>query len=256
MLRRCQPVAIAALVVSLAAAPAGARTELPDIVEELTRSVVLIWFQDAETGFTSYGTGFVIDGKGHVLTCAHVVADRIRVTVAIPTEGAELNYPATIVAIDPRVDSAILRIDATDLPPIAFGSSADVRAGEEVGFVGFPLGYTVESTLGPSLTMGYVASVRPWRVVPSGPPLPMIQIDGNVTIGTSGSPLFRRDTGEVIGMMKSHVRTPGPVLSKEDVLGEIQSIPKEMALSAGIGLALPIDAIARFVEESGVDLGE
>ena len=238
------------------AAPSRATTEFPDIVEEISKSVVLIWFQDVETGFTSYGTGFFIDTTGHVLTCAHVVAEKKRVTVAIPTDGGELNYSAKIVAIDPRVDAAILEIEPTGTHPLPLGTSRNVRAGEEVGFIGFPLGYTIESNLGPSLTMGYVSSVRTWRVVPSGPPLSMIQVDGTVAIGTSGSPLFRRDTGEVIGMMKSHVRTPGPVLSNEDVLGEIQSIPKEMALSAGIGLALPIDAITRFIEQSGVVPGE
>ncbi len=230
---------------------ASAAPTLADRVESISREVVLVWYQDEKTGFSSYGSGFAVDSIGHILTCAHVVKDQKLVTVALSEHGLESNYPARVVVVDLYLDAALLITDAPGLKGLPLGRSATVRAGDETGFIGFPLGYTVDAGFGPSLAVGYVAARRRWRVHPAAPPLSMIQVDGTVAIGTSGSPLFLVDTGEVVGMMKSHVRTPGPVASEDDVIGEIESVPEQMASSAGIGLALPIDALARFVERNG-----
>ena len=229
-------------------------TSLPDRVESISKSVVLVWFQESASGYASYGSGFALDSLGHILTCAHVVQGKENVTVALLSGGKEVNYPATVIASDPDIDAAIVKVEGANLRGLPVSDSPAVRAGEQVGFVGYPLGYTVDAGFGPSLTVGYVAAVRYWRVHPTAPKLPMIQVDGTVAIGTSGSPLFRLDTGVVVGMMKSHIRTPGPVLTGEDVLGEIESVPEELASSAGIGLALPFEQLARFAEENGVQL--
>ena len=248
------PLTAAALFAALLVIPRLADAQAPtlaDRVETISRSVVLVWYQDEETGFSSYGTGFAIDSLGHILTCAHVVNDKRLVTVALSEHGLESNYPARVVAVDLDLDAALLITDAPGLKGLPLGGSAGVRAGDQTGFVGFPLGYTVDVGFGPSLTVGYVAARRRWRVHPAARPLPMIQVDGTVAIGTSGSPLFLVDTGEVVGMMKAHIRTPGPVLSEEDVIGDLESVPEQMASSAGIGLALPIDPLAEFAARNG-----
>lgn len=234
--------------------PASAYLDLSDIAEGLAESVVLIWYQEADRDFASYGTGFALDTLGHILTCDHVIANRRSVTVALAVDGRERNFPAEVVARAPALDAAIVKIEHEGLRPVSFGVTDGLRMGSFLGFVGFPLGYTVEAELAPSLTTGYVSALRKWRVVPGGPRLRMLQIDCTVAIGTSGSPVFDPVTGDVVGMMKSHIRTAGPVLRDEDVLGAIQQLPQELAVSAGIGLALPIDPIARFVAESGVVL--
>lgn len=233
---------------------APAYTDISDIAEGMAESVVLIWYQEADRDFASYGTGFAIDTLGHILTCDHVIANRKSVTVAFPVNGRERNFPAEIVARNPAIDTAILKIDYAGLKPVQIGDSSGLRMGSFLAFVGYPLGYTVEAELAPSLTTGYVSALRKWRVMPAGPRLRMIQIDCTVAIGTSGSPVFDPNTGAVIGMMKSHIRTAGMVLHDEDVLGAIQQLPQELAVSAGIGLALPIDPIAGFVLASGVEL--
>ncbi len=242
------------LFVWAAPAPASAQS-VADIFDEYSLSTVLVWFQDSSTGFASYGTAFAIDDKGHLLTCYHVVAGREEVTVSIPGVGGERerNLPARVIATASGLDAAVLKVDFDGFTPVRLGNSDNLRAGEEVGFIGFPLGYTVESEVVPSLAMGYISSMRRWRIQPDGPRLRMIQVDALVAIGTSGSPLFRKDTGEVIGMMKSHVKTPGPVMSRQDVLSEIESIPVEMAQFAGIGLALPVNPLKNMIREALVD---
>ncbi|NNE07123.1 MAG: trypsin-like peptidase domain-containing protein, partial [Gemmatimonadetes bacterium] len=221
---------------------------------EIAESVVLIWYQEADRDFASYGTGFAIDTLGHILTCDHVIANRKSVTVAFPVNGRERNLPAEIVARNPAIDTALLKIDYTGMKPVSLGSSMRLRMGNFLAFAGYPLGYTVEAELSPSLTTGYVSALRWWRVMPQGPRLRMLQIDCTVAIGTSGSPVFDPGTGAVVGMMKSHIRTAGMVLNDEDVLGAIQQLPQELAVSAGIGLAIPIDPIEGFLRASGVEL--
>ncbi len=237
---------------SLQAAPPA--ETLPDRVESISKSVVLVWFQESERGYASYGTGFALDTLGHILTCAHVVQDKKMVTVAVSVGENEVNYPATVIAVDPDIDAAILRVAGASLEGLRIDDKVDVRPGMGVGFVGFPLGYTVDTSFGPSLTVGYISAIRKWRVNPTASKVPMIQVDGTVAIGTSGSPLFRLDTGEVVGMMKSHVKTPGPIVSRENVLGAIEAVPDELATYAGIGLALPMGHLAEFIERNGVQL--
>ncbi|MFH1279553.1 MAG: serine protease [Candidatus Eisenbacteria bacterium] len=232
----------------IAAPPSG---DFPEVARRVSESVVLVWYQD-DSGWSNYGTAFAVDGEGHFLTCAHVVPGRLSVTVAVPSPGGEVNHRARVVAVNPDIDAAILQVEDLRLPPLVFGSSREAVVGEEVAITGFPLGYTVNADLTPSLAAGHVAALPEWRAGENGPRIPMIQVDASVALGQSGSPLFRRRTGVVLGMMKSHIRVPGLVESREDVLGAIEAIPEEIVDQAGIGLALPADELRRFLAENGI----
>jgi len=220
--------------------------------EEIARSVALVWYQ-GEGGWTHYGTAFSVDDEGRLLTCAHVVHGREAVTVAIPTPEGEKNVRAAVVAEDISIDAAILQMEEGRIPPVRFGESGAVRVGEEIAFAGFPLGYTVSADLFPSVVMGHVSAVPEWRVHPEAPRIRMFHLDASVAIGHSGSPLISRRTGKVIGMVKSHIHVPGPVVSTEDVLGEVESIPEKMAALTGIGIALPSDRLVAFLRENGIE---
>jgi serine protease Do len=74
------------------------------------------------------GSGFVVDGAGHVVTNAHVVeeADSVRVKLA---DGRE--FDAKVKGRDVRLDLAILElVGARDLPAASLGSSERLRVGE------------------------------------------------------------------------------------------------------------------------------
>ncbi len=230
-------------------APSG--PSFAEVAERLGRSVGLVWYHDA-SGWASYGTCFAVDSAGHLLTCAHVVHGRKEVTVAIPTGSGERNLPARVVAEDLDLDAAILLIDEPALAPVRFGLSGRVVVGEEVALSGFPLGYTVNADLTPSLTAGHVSALPEWRVRPGSMRTRMLQIDASIAAGQSGSPLFLRSTGEVVGMMKSHIHVPGLVESVEDIRDVTEAIPKELAAQTGIGLALPADGLRAFLAKNGV----
>ncbi|ONQ66344.1 S1C family serine protease, partial [Burkholderia cenocepacia] len=72
-----------------------------------------------------------------ILTSAHVVDEATDVTVRL-TDRRE--FKATVLAVDPQSDVAVLRVDATKLPFVRVGDSSKVRAGEPVMTIGAPDG--------------------------------------------------------------------------------------------------------------------
>lgn len=135
------------------------------------------------------GSGFIVDGQGHVVTNNHVVrgAQSVKVTLEDGTELA-----ARVVGRDPRTDLAVLQIDAGHaLPFLQLGDSAAARPGDWVVAVGNPYG------LGGSVTAGIVSARG--RDIGSGPYDDFLQIDAPINSGNSGGPLFATD-GTVIGV--------------------------------------------------------
>ena len=55
------------------------------------------------------GSGFFVDGEGHIVTSDHVVADASEVTVTLH-DGTR--HEARVVGRDARTDLAVLAIDA------------------------------------------------------------------------------------------------------------------------------------------------
>lgn len=138
------------------------------------------------------GSGVVLDANGHILTSEHVLdgADRAFVTVG---DGRLLT--ASPVGRDPETDIAVLRVDATDLVPAAFGDSDALKAGQPVLAIGNPLGLAG----GPTVTSGVVSSLRRSVPLPGGDGFPMIQTDAAVNPGSSGGPLVDLE-GRVVGL--------------------------------------------------------
>ena len=164
------------------------------------------------------GSGFIISQDGEIVTNHHVIDGAHKVMVKL-SDGRSLE--ATVVGSDPLTDIALLRIEAADdLPAITFGSSAEMRAGDEVFAVGNPFG------LGGTVTSGIVSATS--RNINSGPFDDFIQTDAAINRGNSGGPLFNAD-GEVIGVNTSIFSPDGG--------------------SVGIGFAVPSDLVQTIVAD-------
>lgn len=141
------------------------------------------------------GTGFVIDAEGLIVTNNHVVAGAEQIVVT--TYAGDL-YDATVAGRDPQTDLAVLRVDASGLPPIALGRSSDLRIGESV----VAIGHALDLPGGPTVTVGVVSAldrtitnVGTQRLTLSD----LIQTDASINPGNSGGPLLNL-SGEVVGV--------------------------------------------------------
>ena len=134
------------------------------------------------------GSGFIVRPDGVVLTNAHVVDGATEVTVKLADRR---EFTAKVVGVDKLTDTAVLKIDAQNLPAVRIGNPADTRVGEWVLAIGSPFGF--ENTV----TAGIVSAKS--RSLPEEGYVPFIQTDVAVNPGNSGGPLLNI-RGEVIGI--------------------------------------------------------
>lgn len=214
------------MIPSLAlAAPAGG---YGDLVETVSPSVVFIEVTGAggsrvgpaskESGPNGLGSGFIISADGDIVTNHHVVDGAASVVVKL-ADGR--SFDAELVGSDPMTDIALLKIlSDEDLPVVPFGTSEEMRAGDEVFAVGNPFG------LGNTVTSGIISAMS--RNINSGPYDDFIQTDAAINRGNSGGPLFN-DDGEVIGVNTMIYSPDGG--------------------SVGIGFAVPSDLVQTIVTD-------
>ena len=201
-----------------------------------TGSTVNIFGQRTMTPAVS-GSGFVISSDGYIATNCHVIeyaviyGEQYGYQVTVITEDGT-SYPAEIVGYDKDNDIAVLKIEATGLNAVAFGSSDNVLVGDKVYTVGNPLG-ELEYTM----TSGIVSALDREITTEESIAVNMFQIDAAVNSGNSGGPVYNAK-GEVIGI----------VTAKSSATGV-----------DGIGFAIPIDdAVKIFSDliEHGYVLGK
>jgi serine protease Do len=173
------------------------------------------------------GTGFVVRGDGVIVTNAHVVAGAK--TISVMMRDGKV-YGATVLGQDQTNDIAVLRIPAKNLPTVKLGNSNTLLIGEWVIAIGNPYGFDLGNSE-PSVSVGVVSATRRNLVAPTeggGSYFDMIQTDAVINPGNSGGPLVDAD-GEVIGVNTVIFSPNGG--------------------SVGLGFAIPIDRVARVVDD-------
>ncbi|NJD07067.1 MAG: peptidase, partial [Methylococcaceae bacterium] len=81
------------------------------------------------------GSGFIVRDDGVVITNAHVVDGASDVTVKL-TDKRE--FKAKVIGVDKPTDTAVLKIDAKDLPTVKLGDPGRIGVGEWVLAIGSP----------------------------------------------------------------------------------------------------------------------
>lgn len=140
------------------------------------------------------GTGVILDEEGYVLTNNHVVEHADRIVVRL-SDGRRLNG-AKIIGRDPHTDLAVLKLDAGNLLPAAWGDSDELEVGDWVVAVGNPFG------LDGSVSQGIVSAKNRRQRFKNSNSLAyqdFIQTDAAVNPGNSGGPLLNL-RGEVVGI--------------------------------------------------------
>lgn len=160
------------------------------VVEIRTESVSLdIWMQNYVT--EGAGSGVIIDTKGYILTCNHVVEGSSKITITLK-DGTELN--AKIVGTDPDNDLAVLKVNATNLVAATYGNSEELSVGDLAVAIGNPLG-----ELGGTASQGIISALDRELTV-DNKNLTLLQTDASINPGNSGGGLFDQ-YGHLIGIV-------------------------------------------------------
>lgn len=143
-------------------------------------------------GGEGVGSGVIVDPRGYVLTCYHVVANARTIHVSRFRHARE-RLRARLVAVED--DLALLRVlDGGPFTAAPLASADGVRVGDWVLAIGHPFG------LGLTVTAGVVGRRRTTLNVPGGGQYKnLIQTDAPINEGSSGGPLVNL-RGEVVGL--------------------------------------------------------
>ncbi|MFE4781350.1 S1C family serine protease [Streptomyces sp. NPDC056716] len=184
------------------------------------------------------GTGFVLDGSGHILTNNHVVepaGDSGEITV---TFNSGDTAKAEVVGSDGGYDLAVVKVSGVKgLRPAPLGNSDNVQVGDPVVAIGAPF------DLSGTVTSGII-SAKDRPITAGGESdgtdisyVDALQTDAPINPGNSGGPLLDSQ-GRVIGI-NSAIRSAGS--GSEPDGGQAGSI--------GLGFAIPINQGTRVAEE-------
>lgn len=141
------------------------------------------------------GSGVIISEDGYIVTNNHVVdgADELTVTL-----NNKKSYTAKVIGTDPAYDLAVIKIDAKALPFLLYGNSDDVKIGQWVLAIGYPLNLETTVTAGiisaKSRTLNLNKGTKTNSAVES-----FIQTDAAVNQGNSGGALINSN-GALIGI--------------------------------------------------------
>jgi serine protease Do len=164
------------------------------------------------------GTGILIDPRGYIVTCHHVI-EEVQVIRVRLHDGS--NYAARVVYRDAENDLALLKIDAArPLPTLPLGTASDLMVGETVIAIGNAYGYAH------TVTVGVVSAVKRDVVLNKEVSYKgLIQTDASINPGNSGGPLLNVN-GELVGVNVA-IR----------------------AGAQGIGFAIPVDTMIRVMAD-------
>src|SRR3989344_4961342 len=144
------------------------------------------------------GSGFIISPDGYVFSCNHVVGDpEADYTVILDHKH---RYPAKVLAKDPLIDVAILKIQDSTLPYLEMADSDKIELGETVVAIGNPLG-EFEDTLSAGIISGLSRKITAFGGLQAKATSlrGLIQTDAAINPGNSGGPLVNIE-GKVIGI--------------------------------------------------------
>jgi serine protease Do len=189
-----------------------------DIVERVSKSVVNIstiklvhrmFYQTVPV--EGMGSGTIVDASGYILTNNHVVGGAEKIAV-VPWNGEVLQ--GKLVSSCAMHDTAVVKVEGTQLPAAELGDSDKLRVGQRVYAIGNPFGLSG----GPTVTSGVISALN--RTIESQRGLleNLVQTDAAINPGNSGGPLV-------------------------DLEGRVVAINTAIIpFAQGIGFAIPVNA--------------
>jgi len=147
----------------------------------------------------SAGTGFFVSEDGLIVTNKHVVETQNSSPTfysVITSDGS--TYDAELLAKDPVIDLAILKINITGVVPLELGDSDGLKPGQTVVAIGNALG-RFSNTVSRGVISGLSRSITAQSGIYSEKLNEVIQTDAAINPGNSGGALINLE-GKVIGV--------------------------------------------------------
>ncbi len=219
---------------------------LPDVVEVVNKAIVNIrteelgnkdterkngdffrkfFSQEGEDdveAFENIGSGVMLDPKGLIVTNEHLISKAVTIRVKFTNRQ---EYEAKVIAADPEMDIALLRITDKKEFPFLKVNKKSLRVGEKAIVIGNPYG------LSSSVTTGVISALGRNLKINNKVYANLIQTDAAINPGSSGGALLDAD-GSLVGI--------------------VTAIYEE---GKGIGFAIPIEDVmtmlSEFVENAG-----
>jgi 2-alkenal reductase len=218
----------------LPAGQADQQDRLVAIYDQVSPGVVAIQTSQADGTMLGFGSGWVYNADGYIVTNYHVVEGASKYEVDFPSGDKVFG---TLVGTDIDSDLALLKVDvpASVLRPLTLGDSDQLKVGQTVVAIGNPF------WLNGTMTTGIVSALG--RTLQSGRQVPgstsqyfsaadIIQTDAALNPGNSGGPLLNLN-GEVVGVNRAIVTT------STNSTGD--------PTNSGIGFAISINIIKRVI---------
>lgn len=198
------------------------------------------------------GSGVIISEDGYIVTNNHVIEGATKLRVTLPDGRA---FDAKTIGTDPATDVALIKIEASGLPTLPFGSSDDLRLGEWVLAIGYPM--ELQSTI----TAGIVsAKARQLGALNNRYGIEsFIQTDAAVNPGNSGGALVNT-RGELVGINTIIKTSTGSYVGysfavPETIVRKVVVDLKESGVVQRAVLGISFRAIdQQFIDELGDDI--
>lgn len=183
------------------------------------------------------GTGFFISKDGLAITNKHVVSDNEASYTALTNDGQK--YEVEIIAKDPVLDLAVVRVKGNDFPFLSFEENPNLNVGQTAIAIGNALG-EFRNTVSVGIISGLSRSLTASGPGGTSENLDeVIQTDAAINPGNSGGPLLNIK-GKVIGVNvavavgSQNVGFAIPANSAKDVADSVKNFGKIIRPYIGI----------------------
>ncbi len=169
------------------------------------------------------GSGVVISEDGYIVTNNHVIDEASEINVTLNNKK---QYKAKLIGTDPSSDLALIKIEEKSLNFLLYGNSDQVKLGQWVLAVGYPLNLETTVTAGIISAKARTLGLNARR---SNTPIEsFIQTDAAVNQGNSGGALVNTN-GELVGI--------------------VSAIASPTGAYAGYSYAIPVNIVKKIIND-------